>query len=105
MTRFLQSSTEKINYLLHENYQLKEKINEKYAFLVAAKEIEIIQINKNSFNLNFKTSDLNVLSYHPKDSYRIIKKGKISIFRILNESRFWNGSNYLIIRIKKRKLY
>lgn len=51
----------------------------------------------NSINLN--SNKAQVLSKHPASSYEIVDNGKTKILRILHQDKFWELSNYLIIKV------
>lgn len=40
-----------------------------------------------------------VLSKHPKDSYQLVEDGNVKVLQITNATRFWELSNYLIVKI------
>ena len=40
-----------------------------------------------------------VMTNHPKDSYEIVDQGGAKVLRILNPSRFWEKSNFLVVKV------
>jgi chromosome segregation ATPase len=40
-----------------------------------------------------------VMTNHPKDSYEIVDNGNIKTLRITNAQRFWEKSNFLVIKV------
>ena len=40
-----------------------------------------------------------VMTNHPKDSYEIVDQGGAKELRILNPSRFWEKSNFLVVKV------
>lgn len=50
-------------------------------------------------SINLHSSKVKVLSNHPDDSYRIVEKNGTKMLEIINASKFWDLSNYLIVQI------
>lgn len=40
-----------------------------------------------------------VMTNHPKDSYEIVEHGNVKSLHILNPNRFWEKSNFLVVKI------
>lgn len=40
-----------------------------------------------------------VMTSHPKDSYEIVDHGNVKTLRILNAHRFWEKSNFLVVKV------
>ena len=40
-----------------------------------------------------------VMTNHPKDSYEIVDYGNIKTLRILNPNRFWEKTNFLVVKV------
>ena len=40
-----------------------------------------------------------VMTNHPKDAYEIIDQNGVKVLRILNPNRFWEKSNFLVIKV------
>ena len=40
-----------------------------------------------------------VMTNHPKDSYEIVDHGNIKTLRILNPNRFWEKTNFLVVKV------
>ena len=40
-----------------------------------------------------------VMTNHPKDSYEIVDHGNGKVLRIINASRFWEKSNFLVVKV------
>ena len=40
-----------------------------------------------------------LMTSHPKDSYQIVDHGNVKTLHILNPSRFWEKSNFLVIKV------
>lgn len=40
-----------------------------------------------------------LMTNHPKDSYEIVDHGNVKTLRILNANRFWEKSNFLVIKV------
>ena len=40
-----------------------------------------------------------VMTNHPKDSYEIVDQGGSKVLRILNPGRFWEKSNFLVVKV------
>ena len=51
----------------------------------------------NEIPLHSKKAQL--MTNHPKDSYEIIDQGNIKTLRILNPNRFWEKTNFLVIKV------
>ena len=39
------------------------------------------------------------MTNHPKDSYEIVDQGGSKVLHILNSNRFWEKSNFLVIKV------
>lgn len=50
-------------------------------------------------SINLHSSKVKVLSNHPDDSYRIVENNGTKMLEIINASKFWDLSNYLIVQI------
>ena len=40
-----------------------------------------------------------LMTNHPKDSYEIVSNGAVKTLRILNANRFWEKSNFLVVKV------
>ena len=40
-----------------------------------------------------------LMTNHPKDSYELVDQGGTKVLRILNANRFWEKSNFLVIKV------
>lgn len=40
-----------------------------------------------------------VMTNHPKDSYEIVEHGNVKTLHILNAARFWEKSNFLVVKV------
>ncbi|MBQ9556075.1 MAG: hypothetical protein IJV05_07610 [Muribaculaceae bacterium] len=40
-----------------------------------------------------------VMTNHPKDSYEIVDHGNVKTLRILNAAKFWEKSNFLVVKV------
>ena len=40
-----------------------------------------------------------LMTNHPKDSYEIVTNGNVKTLRILNPQRFWEKSNFLVVKV------
>lgn len=101
----ISSSLKEIENLQSMNNQLKEELNKKFMIFIAKKEMKLIPLQSDNIPLiNYKIKNIELLSYHPRNSYEITNRGKSTSIHIYNSDSFWNESNYLIIRIKKRRL-
>lgn len=85
--------------------QLIEGLSTKHVILYARKETIHIELEGNSFYLQNKINQLEIISDHPSSSYELkeLKEG-VTEFNITNQTAFWNNNNYLLIRVKSRKL-
>ncbi len=85
--------------------QLIEGLSTKHVILYARKETIHIELEGNSFYLQNKINQLELISDHPSSSYTIneLKEG-VTEFKITNPTAFWDNNNYLLIRVKARKL-
>jgi DNA repair exonuclease SbcCD ATPase subunit len=90
---------------LEYSTQLIEDLSVKHVILYARKETIHIELDGNSFYLQNKVNQLEIFSEHPISSYQIrdLEDGIIE-FEIVNPIEFWNNNNYLLIRVKSRRL-
>ena len=51
----------------------------------------------NEIPLHSKKAQL--MTNHPKDSYEIVDQGNIKTLRILNPNRFWEKTNFLVVKV------
>lgn len=51
----------------------------------------------NTIPLHSKKAE--VLSKHPKDTYELVNDGNVKVLHITNPTRFWELSNYLIVKV------
>ena len=40
-----------------------------------------------------------LMTNHPKDSYEIVANGNVKTLRILNAHKFWEKSNFLVVKV------
>ena len=40
-----------------------------------------------------------LMTNHPKDSYEIVSNGNVKTLRILNAHKFWEKSNFLVVKV------
>ncbi len=52
----------------------------------------------NEIPLHSKKAEL--MTNHPKDSYEIVDQGNLKTLRILNTTRFWEKSNFLVVKVE-----
>ncbi len=45
------------------------------------------------------SSKAEVMTNHPRDSYEIVDHGNVKTLRILNPARFWEKSNFLVVKV------
>ena len=45
------------------------------------------------------SSKAEVMTNHPRDSYEIVDHGNVKTLHILNPSRFWEKSNFLVVKV------
>lgn len=100
----IQLSLNEIETLQNENNQLKEELNEKFMIIIAKKEMDIRPVPSDNIRLEYKINNIELLSNHPRATYGLMKNGKSTDLIIYNSERFYNESNFIIIRIKSRKL-
>jgi len=98
----IKSKQENIDY----QERVIEELSVKHVILYARKETIHLELKSNSFYLQNKISQLEIISEHPATSFQMteLKEG-VTEFIILNPTEFWNGNNYLLIAVKSRKLY
>ena len=51
----------------------------------------------NEIPLHSKKAEL--MTSHPKDSYQIVDHGNVKTLQILNPNRFWEKSNFLVVKV------
>ena len=45
------------------------------------------------------SNKVQLMTNHPKDSYEIVDQGGSKVLRILNGNRFWEKSNFLVVKV------
>ncbi|WP_422105413.1 hypothetical protein [Winogradskyella sp.] len=82
---------------------LKQKLNERYIVLVTTKQTRIYRTQSREIDLDYDAKKIEILTTHPRGSYKMLKTYSGSSLQIRNESSFWSKANILVIRIKQRK--
>ncbi|MDX9848257.1 MAG: hypothetical protein RBT74_14840 [Tenuifilaceae bacterium] len=92
-----------INHIEEQKQEI-DKLSQKYLILYARREVLQEKIEGNTIQIPYKSRRIEIVSYHNEDSYRLTEDSNGSIISIIDEEKFWDYNNYLIVRVKSRSL-
>ncbi len=90
--------------LKNEISALKGRLRVRYLIRISGIEHRIERFKSKDVFLGHTVDKWDVLSSHPKTSYRFFNNGNGCVFLIENEKKFWEQGPFLILKTKKRKL-
>lgn len=105
--KVINSQTETIVKQINHIESQKQKIDElsqKYLILYARRETSMQVIYDNTIKIPQRLRRIEIVSYHEDESYVITEKDGESIIVILDEDKFWDFNNYIIVRVRSRSL-
>ncbi|MCT4587496.1 MAG: hypothetical protein N4A71_06710 [Carboxylicivirga sp.] len=100
----LNNKREEVRDLNNELDCINTQLNKKYYLLVSAKECKVQEVTQDYVSFDYRFKDVEILSNHPENSYKIKRNGSKTRLIISNSNLFWKESNNIVIRIKKRRL-
>lgn len=101
----LQAETivKQINHIENQRQKI-DKLSQKHLILYARRETSQSIVKGNIVKIPQRLRKIEIVSFHDDDSYILNEKNSEAIIQILDEKKFWNYNNYLIVRIKSRSL-
>jgi predicted nucleic acid-binding Zn-ribbon protein len=92
-----------INHIENQRQEI-DKLSQKHLILYARKETSQTIIEGNIVRIPQRLRRIEIVSFHDEESYILNEKNNEAIIQILNEEKFWDYNNYLIVRVKSRSL-
>lgn len=92
-----------INHIENQRQEI-DKLSQKHLILYARRETSQSIVKGNIVKIPQRLRKIEIVSFHDEDSYILNEKNSEAIIQILDEKKFWNYNNYLIVRIKSRSL-
>jgi chromosome segregation ATPase len=92
-----------INHIENQKQEI-DLLSQKYLILYARRETSQTVIEGNVVRIPQRLRRIEIVSFHDEDSYLLNEKNNEAIIQILNEEKFWDYNNYLIVRVRSRSL-
>lgn len=102
---FYRNQVEIANKTIKEKQQEIDKLSKKQIIFVSKKETDFFNMNGSYIVCPYKFKEDEILTEHPSSSFNYIKqkRGKVAI-DIHNKNKFWDESNFMIIKVNRKKL-
>lgn len=92
-----------INHIENQKQEI-DRLTQKHLILYARRETSQTIIEGNIVRIPQRLRRIEIVSFHDEDSYILNEKNSEAIIQILDEKKFWDYNNYLIVRVKSRSL-
>jgi hypothetical protein len=91
----------KQSVIISEQEQTLEELSRKNIILYSRRKTVHEVINGNVIHLPQRERRIELISEHNANSYVIKEEDGNAVIYILSEEKFWDGNNYLIVRVKR----